>query len=106
MCGVGRGGAGRSRGGRGGAGRGNAGRFVLQRKLKQDWEVRPHAIGIMVLNSDVNLPLLNAHFSLLPFYGLRQPHTRDILNLAGWVKPRPEMAQAMGTQTDTCVTSC
>ncbi|KAJ1522714.1 hypothetical protein ONE63_001874 [Megalurothrips usitatus] len=64
-----------------------------QRKVKHAWEMRPKAIGIMVLNSDVNLPLLNAHFSLLPFYGLRQPHTRDQINLPGWNKPRPEMSQ-------------
>ncbi|XP_052123419.1 cilia- and flagella-associated protein 61 [Frankliniella occidentalis] len=66
-----------------------------RRKLKQDWEMRARAIGVMVLNTDVNLALLNAHFQLLPFYGLRQPHTRDVLNLPGWAKPRPEMEQAL-----------
>lgn len=52
-------------------------------------------MGVMVLNSDLNLPLLNAHFQLLPFYGLRQPHTRDALHLPGWAKPRPELARAL-----------
>ncbi|XP_034238392.1 cilia- and flagella-associated protein 61-like [Thrips palmi] len=68
-----------------------------QTKVKQAWEMRVPVIGVMVLDSNVNLPLLNAHFQLLPFYGLRQPHTRDVLNLAGWVKPRPEMAEALHT---------
>lgn len=57
--------------------------------------MRSKAVGVMVLNSDLNLPLLNAHFQLLPFYGLRQPHTRDALHLPGWAKPRPELARAL-----------
>ncbi|KAK3911366.1 Cilia- and flagella-associated protein 61 [Frankliniella fusca] len=66
-----------------------------RRGLKQQWDVRPRVIGVMVLNTDVNLALLNAHFQLVPFYGLRQPHPRDQLNLPGWAKPRPELEQAL-----------
>nr|CAD7597051.1 unnamed protein product [Timema genevievae] len=44
-------------------------------------EVRNRVVGMLSLSSNVNYTLLNHHFELVPFYGLRQPDERDKITL-------------------------
>nr|CAD7204400.1 unnamed protein product [Timema douglasi] len=43
--------------------------------------VRNRVVGMLSLSSNVNYTLLNRHFELVPFYGLRQPDERDKIPL-------------------------
>nr|CAD7446989.1 unnamed protein product [Timema bartmani] len=43
--------------------------------------VRNRVVGMLSLSSNVNYTLLNHHFELVPFYGLRQPDERDKITL-------------------------